>query len=93
MVNTWSSLYQNSKQNFSDFILTYEKSYCDKIAQTLLFIWPFLFILLDDAAKINEPQETGTAKVDQAENPETNDSARNFESDEEMARRLQYEEN
>lgn len=78
LVNTWKSMYQSSKQNLSDFILTYEQSHCDKIAQTLLLIWPFLFILLDDAAKRNEPQQNGAT---QGKTP-------NFESDEDLARRL-----
>ena len=51
LVNSWKNIYPSSRQNLADFLFTFEKGKRDGMSQTLIFVWPFLFLLLDNAAQ------------------------------------------
>ena len=57
LVNSWKEMRAVNQQRLADFMLQYRQEAREKAAQTLIFMWPYLYVVVEDLKKQQQQQQ------------------------------------
>ena len=58
MINNWKMMHSVTGEKLIDAIFKYDSSVCEKIQLTFMLLWPYLHIVIENAKKMNQQQDT-----------------------------------